>query len=426
MNPTRAADDAGKEPFQFFHYGWVIVIGGFLCQACFGVSRHLYPYLLPTMEVELNLLHEQSGSIASAYFIGYAIMTFVWGVLTDRIGSRRCMLMGQCVLLAGLTGMGFVSTFILASLCYFLCGAGAAGLFVPLAPLISRWFGKKRRGTALGIAMAGTGLVTLVLSFVIPGLLASYSWRWSWWIGAAFVLAIVIICWFVLVESPGGKHLTPMGIDKGTPAGQDVMGNYQQTKPKVSMKHILKRGVLWNLAGIYFTRAIGYTIFMTFAVCYLEEIGWQEELAAAVFGVWGALQIPSPVVWGVIADHIPKKYAFAIALALDAVGVFIFLSGSALGCYLGAAIIGFADVGVPTIMAASMADYFEPVIIGTALGFVTLIFGIGCIVAPTIGGYLGDMTGTLHITIMLSLGAISAALILALVLKKPSTKPLSH
>jgi MFS family permease len=217
-----------------------------------------------------------------------------------------------------------------------------------------------------------------------------------------------------------------MGIDGETSASQDMMESCQLAKPKVGMKRILKRGVVWNLGGIYFARAIGYTIFMTFAVAYLEEIGWPKELAAAVFGIWGALQIPSPIVWGIVADHMPKKYAFAIALALDAVGVFVFLCGSTGGCYLGAAIIGFADVGIPTIMAASMADYFEPTTIGTTFGFVTLIFGIGCIVAPTIGGYLGDVTGTLHTAIVLSLGAIIAALILALVLKKPSAKPMSQ
>ena len=90
------------------------------CQVSLGISRHLYPYVLPSMEAEMGLLHERMGNIASAYFIGYAIMTFVWGIFTDRIGPRKCMLMGQAVIICGLVGMGFVSTPVVGSFFYFL------------------------------------------------------------------------------------------------------------------------------------------------------------------------------------------------------------------------------------------------------------------------------------------------------------------
>lgn len=404
-----------------FHYGWIVIAGGFLCYMCWSISRHLYPYVLPTMETELNLLHESMGNIASTYFIAYAIMTFVWGILADRIGPRKCMLIGMVIILVGLSGMGFISSPIAGFLCYFLCGAGAAGISVPIVPLISHWFGGTRRGIALGITSTGCGTATVMLGFVIPMILVSYSWQWSWWVGGAFVLIIAVICRFLLVDSPAEKGLTAAGANNEkflSSPRQQIIDNPEQIETKVTIRDILKRGVTWNLGGIYFTYGIGYVTFMTFAVAYLEEIGWGVE-AAAVFATWGALSIPGCIIWGAVADHIAKKYVFAIVMALQAVGLYIFLGGSPVGGYVGAAIIGFGNAGVPVTMGASMANYFKPTMIGTSFGLMTLMLGIACIISPTIGGAIADRTGTLSTAILLSLGAIILSFVLALLLKKP-------
>ena len=407
-----------------FHLGWVIVVGGFLCSVSFGISRHLYPYVVPTMEANLNLPHEAMGNIASVYFIAYASTTFVWGILTDRIGPRKCILSGMVLIVIGLYGMGLTSSVVVGSLFYFLCGAGGAAQFVPLASLMSRWFGGTRRGTVLGIAMSGLGAITLLLGFVVPMILTSYSWQWSWWLAAAFVLVLAIICWFIIEDSPAKKSLDDIGTSKeefSTPR-QHITDDPHRTKLGTSVRQLLKRGTVWNLAGLYFTRGIAYVAFTTFAVTYLAETGWEADAAARVFAMWGALAMFGQPAWGIIADHLTKKYAFAIALALEAIGLFVFLGGNPTGAYIAAAIIGFADVGIPTIMAASMADYYEPRIIGTAFGFITLTFSIGAIIGPTLGGVLADRTGTLGTTILLSLGAIILSFILSLVLKKPTKK----
>ncbi|MBA7703971.1 L-lactate transporter [subsurface metagenome] len=405
-----------------FYYGWVIVIGAFLCYMGWGVSRYLYPYVLPTIEAELNLTHEPMGIIASTYFFAYTIMTFVWGIIADRIGPRKCMLMGLVIILIGLSCMGFMSSPITGSLSYLLCGAGAAGIAVPVVPLISNWFGRQRRGIAFGLATAGTGVAPAVLGIVVPLILFNYSWRWSWWFGAAFVLVMAITSWFLLVDTPAKRGLSPAGASNGEPSvSPKELGakSYEQTQFKVPIRDILKRGTVWNLAGIYFIWGIGEMVFVTFAVAYLEEIGWGVRAAAGAYATFGALIMPAPIIWGVAADRITKKYLFIMALALQAIGMLIFLGGSTVGGYVGAGIIGFAFIGIPTVMQAAMADYYEPTIIGTTYGFITLGFAVGAIIAPTVGGILGDRTGTLSTAILLGLGALILAFMLALMLKKP-------
>jgi sugar phosphate permease len=402
-----------------FYYGWIIVIGAFLAYACFGISRQLYTFVLPSMEAALNLTHGSMGNISSAYFIGLAITTFVWGILADRIGPRKCLLMAMVILFIGLAGMGFVSSLLGGCLFYIVCGVAAAGLNVPTVTLISHWFAGTRRGIAFGTAMAGTGLITLVLGLVVPIILANYSWQWSWWISALFALFAAAICWFLLVDTPVAKGLADVGVDKKEPSVSPGPNIKKDLKHNTTIRSILKRGTVWNLAGIFFTHGFGYVILITFGVAYMEELGLGVKAAAGAFALWGALGIPSPIIWGISADHLAKKYILMIVMALQVIGMIFFLAGTVASCYIGAAVAGFANIGIPTVIAASMADYYEPEIIGTTFGFVTLVFSIGAIIGPTIGGVMADATGTLGIAIWLGMGVMIAGFILALVLRKP-------
>jgi len=154
---------------------WLVAVGAFLGMVSFSISRHLYQYVLPPMATDLALPYERMGNIASAYFVAYAVASLAWGIVADAVGSRRAMLLGVGLIAAGLTGMGFASSFATAFVPYLLCGAGAAGLSVPQVPLLSSWFPANRRGLAMGIAITGSGFGSFALGLVVPTVLPSMS-----------------------------------------------------------------------------------------------------------------------------------------------------------------------------------------------------------------------------------------------------------
>ncbi|MFC1893265.1 nitrate/nitrite transporter [Chloroflexota bacterium] len=403
-----------------FYYGWLVVAVAFFTHSTWGISRYVFPYVLPTMEAELNLAHAQMGNIASVYFIAYTIMSFFWGIVADRIGPRKCMLIGQASIIVGLCGMGYMSSPAMGFFFYFLCGAGASGQSVPTVRLISDWFGGKHRGTALGIVLTGGGAIAMVLGAAVPAILASYSWQWTWWIGAAYIFTVAVLCWSLLVDTPAKKGLSYSDADNKKPSAssiEHVTGEHIVSRPTI--RDILRKGTVWNMGGVYLAHAIGYTIFFNFAVAHLQEIGWELGAAAGVLAIWGAISIPGHIIWGLAADRLTKKYLLATTVALEAIGILIFLSGSTVGVYMGAVVISFGTVGIPTVVAASMADYYEATAVGRAYGFITLLFGVGAIIGPTLGGAIADATGTLYTAMLFGLGAVVLACILTFMLKKP-------
>src|SRR5881296_4520250 len=81
------------------------------------VVRTGFSALLPSIIGELQLSYTRAGLLASAFFYAYVLMQIPSGLLGDRFGRRRVLLIGLVggALAAGLTGLaGSLVTLFLA------------------------------------------------------------------------------------------------------------------------------------------------------------------------------------------------------------------------------------------------------------------------------------------------------------------------
>src|SRR5438128_11427709 len=83
---------------------WVLLI---LAWAANFVIRIGFSALLPSIIAELQLSYARAGLLASAFFYAYVLMQLPSGLLGDRFGRRRILVLGVLggVLAAGLTGL---------------------------------------------------------------------------------------------------------------------------------------------------------------------------------------------------------------------------------------------------------------------------------------------------------------------------------
>jgi MFS family permease len=85
-------------------------------------------------------------------------------------------------------------------------------------------------------------------------------------------------------------------------------------------------------------------------------------------------------------------------------------------CVISAILFGLSAWSIPAIMAAACGDLLGPALAPTALGFVTLFFGIGQAVGPGVAGAMADAAGGFPPVFLLAaavalLGACGAALL---------------
>ena len=118
----------------------------------------------------------QKGLMVAVPVLSGAALRLVAGVAVDHIGPKRAGIIGQLIVLAGLSLAWFlgIHDYSQVLLLGVLLGVAGASFAVAL-PLASRWYPPKEQGLALGIAGAGNSGTALAALFA-PSLAQAYGW----------------------------------------------------------------------------------------------------------------------------------------------------------------------------------------------------------------------------------------------------------
>ena len=126
---------------------------------------------------DLHLSPAQKGLMVAMPVLAGAALRIVNGLLVDRIQPRMTGIIGQVVVMLGLTLAWFVGVDSFGGLLLLGVLLGVAGAaFAVALPLASRWYPPQYQGTALGIAGAGNS-GTALASLFAPSLAVAFGWR---------------------------------------------------------------------------------------------------------------------------------------------------------------------------------------------------------------------------------------------------------
>ena len=175
--------------------GWLRLAACTAAAALLQIDGTLITVALPQVGRALDAGAHALGWVLAAYFLAYAVALFPGGQLVDRLGSRRVALAGLTLFAAGAVAGALAPSFGVLIGSRLLQGAGA-GLVSPaaLAGAVSG-FPPERRGAALGIWGAGSGVANL-LGPLLGGLLTvGFGWRANWWALLPLSLAAAVALW---------------------------------------------------------------------------------------------------------------------------------------------------------------------------------------------------------------------------------------
>jgi sugar phosphate permease len=395
---------------QGLHYGWVILFMSVVTVlGCLGFARFGYTMILPHMKDGLGLTKTQAGNLATGNFVGYLVLAIVGGFLAARYGPRVVISFSMLLIGVAMFLTGLAPNFQMALVWRTLTGVGSGGSNVPVMGLVSAWFGTKRRGLAAGIAAGGSSVGLAITGPLIPRIIDAYGadgWRYSWYYLGAMTVIIAILCFVLLRDRPEEKGLVAIGLKEGSPrSSQDRPFDSAQDRPfdgaqdrpsSLQWGLVYKSGAVWHLALIYIMFGFSYIIYATFFADYLTgEAGFTKEAAGRLWMLVGLISFVSGFIWGTISDVIGRKYGLALVYFLQGLCFIIFgLWKATPGYYLSALLFALTAWSIPAIMAATCGDYLGPRLAPAALGFVTVFFGTGQAIGPTLAGYIGDVTGS--------------------------------
>lgn len=242
--------------------------------------RYNFAYANKAIADEFGFSKSDMGTILAMQFVAYGCGQMINGLLTDRIGGRRAMLIGAGgtitvnVLFGVASFWGMLSLFtLLWGLNGYVQSFGAPGFI----KINSSWFSEKQRGTFAGIFGFMINLGRLAANKLLPLLLAGFAlgslaqvpplhWRWVFWVPALIASAVAVVFFFVVKDTP--EEVGYSGLFKGEAdhADTDV-----RSEIGVVFRHIVTNPVVWIIAAAYAcTGAVRQAIDQWFPVFFQE------------------------------------------------------------------------------------------------------------------------------------------------------------
>ncbi len=369
-------------------------MGTLVVMGALGLARFGYTLVLPAMQDGLGIANTEAGALATANLIGYLLLSALGGALAARFGPRAVIATGLLLAGFGMLMTGFAKGFILVALWRGLTGIGSGASNVPVMGLLSSWFSKRKRGFATGIVSSGSSLALILLGPSVPPLLSAFGdngWRVCWFLYGGITILIALGALILLRNHPSEKGLKPLGESEDERNAANPVITVQP-----GFGSVYSSPVVWFMGLIYVTFFFKHLI---------AEGGYSSEAAGNLFMLIGWLSLFCGVVWGTVSDYIGRKYTLAIVYMIQAVSFSLFaLWSEPAGFLISTILFGLTAWSIPAIMAATCGDVLGAKMAPAALGFITLFFGIGQSLGPSVAGALADAAGSFNPAFLLASG----------------------
>ena len=285
MSFTRRKFPPGFRARRGLNWG---VVG--LMYTSYYLCRYNLPLANKAIADELHFLKSDMSSIISAQLLAYAIGQIVNGLLTDRLGGKRAMLIGAAgtvtmnLLFGASSFWGFLWLFVvLRSIDGYTQAFGAPGFI----KINAAWFGQTERGTFAGIFGFMINLGRLGINYFGAALLAGFTflgmwqvpalhWRWLFWAPSMICAVVAVGMWLTVKETPEEVGF-PDVMEEAAQAGGGVRGEFGQV-----FRAIVTNPVVWVTACAYAcTGAVRQAVDQWFPR-YMQDL-YQVDLQSARF-----------------------------------------------------------------------------------------------------------------------------------------------
>ena len=284
---------------------------------------------------------EALGITRASFNFYFTIMSVVslaaaplYGQLLSRFSVRKVILAGMaagCACFMLFSVSHHVIQFYIVAALFGLCQYGATSMTVVV--MISRAFSVEKSGTAMGIAMSGTGLGNAIISLILPGLIAAAGWQTGYRL-EGILWAVMMGIGFLLAPAEDRRDKRPEA-DKskaGTAEGQEgyTLGQTLHMPPFY----------IFVAAIMVITIAM---IFIHHLPAFIVELGMSEAGSGRIMSILSLCLLVGHIVIGMIADRFSANAAILTGLGTFLAGMIImsFSAGSILLIIAGGALTSF-------------------------------------------------------------------------------------
>lgn len=385
----------------------VLTSSTFAFTICFAVWM-MFAVLGIPIKAQLGLNETEFGLLAATPVLTGSLVRVPLGIWTDRFGGRIVFFLLLLSTVLPIYLLSYATAYWHFLVLGLFVGV-AGGSFSVGTPYVARWFGKERKGLAMGIFGAGNSGSALT-KFVAPAIIAGFGWQMLPKVYALAMLVTAILFW--LFSYTDKSHQAAAGV------------------PFSEQMKVLKDPRVWRYCQYYsvvFGGYVGLALWMT--KYYVSEYGFDMRTAALLaacfslpggvlraLGGWisdryGAYKVTWCVMWVCWVCFFLLSYpqtSMVIKTVHGSAGIALGLTPVMFTALL--FIVGIAmAVGKASVFKFIGDDFSDN--IGAVSGVVGLAGGLGGFVLPILFGALVDLTGVRSSAFMLLYGTVCVSLV---------------
>ncbi len=309
---------------------------------------------LNTIRIDLGAGIEQLEWTVNSYNLSFAVLLITAAALGDRFGRRRMYASGLILFALASAACALAPSAGALIAARAVQGVGAA-LVLPLAlALLSAAFPPDKRGTAIGMFSAITGIAVALGPLVGGAVVEGIAWEWVFWVNVPIGLIAAPLVLRKLSESHGsdtgldfpglglisaGSFALVWALVRANDAGWgsvEIVGSLaagialviafvawerRAPEPMLPMRFFRSRGFAAGNGAVFFTIAPLFACVFLFAQFLQTTLGYGALETGLRLMPWTITFILVAPAAGALADRIGERPLMATGLAIQAIGL---------------------------------------------------------------------------------------------------------
>lgn len=343
------------------------------------------------------------GYLFSSFLWAYVLMMLPGGRMIDSLGAHRVAALVATIWSVAqiLTGasIGFV-TMLLTRLGL---GLGEA----PVSPIsyqsVREWGPRAEHGRAIGVIQSGTLLGPALASPLVAWIIASTSWRVSFYVTGAIGLVWVVV-WVALVSTPERTRWLPEA-ERQHIFAERRAAQEPATGGGVGYRGLLRSPSMWGLAISQGCAVYSLYLYLSWLPTYLQTARHVSVINSGLFtslpffvgaiAIVGTNWIGDAILTPATLPSGRRRIVVAVCLVLAASGMAIpYVDSLGLVVALTILPVSFSNTASATNAALTSDLLRSPADSGRAFAFLVLGGNTFGLLAPIVTGYIVQATGS--------------------------------
>ena len=358
----------------------VLICGALVVTLSMGI-RHGFGLWLQPISQARDWTRETFSFAIAIQNISWGIAGIFAGMVADKFGAFRVIVIGAICYALGLIGMAYAPTPLLftASAGVLIGIAQAGTTYAVIYGVIGRNIPAERRSWAMGIAAAAGSFGQFLMVPTEGFLISSVGWQ----------QALVVLGFAALLMLPFAWGLREPGFAGGAGAKRE------QTILQAAREAFKYPSFQMLVAG-YFVCGFQVVFIGVHMPSYLRDKGLPPQVASYALALIGLFNVFGTYAAGVMGQKLRKNYILSFIYLARAVVISGFLLAplTPASVYVFSALMGLLWLSTVPVTNSAVAQIFGVAHLSMLSGFVFLSHQVGSFLGVWLGGLLYDRTGS--------------------------------